>query len=208
MVSPHAGDFVDQRFCRVRVFRHRHDRKIRGHIGEHQGEKGERDEDKAAKRRASSHGHDTDVATRGAEQSGERLNHGKSKREAKSKLAEFAGHDAPAPPCPSCQWPERFSASTTSGGIYRSSCLARTSLAVKVPSRLRVPSATTPWPSRNRSGSTPEYFTGTAFFPSVTVNWISRPRSRLTLPFSTNPPIRKVRPAGTLSGCAAISLGL
>src|SRR5262249_51534529 len=56
---------------------------------------------------------------------------------------------------PSCQCPDRFSASATSGGMYFSSCLARTLDALKLPSAPILPSATTPWPSRKRSGSVP-----------------------------------------------------
>ena len=48
-----------------------------------------------------------------------------------------------------------FKAAATSGGMYFSSCLASTLLAVKLPSAERLPSTTTPWPSRKRSGRTP-----------------------------------------------------
>ena len=56
---------------------------------------------------------------------------------------------------PSCQRPDFFSASATSGGMYFSSCLARTLVAANTPSGRSRPSATTPWPSRNRSGNAP-----------------------------------------------------
>src|SRR5205814_10550338 len=48
-----------------------------------------------------------------------------------------------------------FKERATSGGMYFSSCLARTSSATNVPSVRMRPWATTPAPSRKRSGSTP-----------------------------------------------------
>ena len=68
-------------------------------------------------------------------------------RRASARLA--GGRPAPARRCvPACS--ER----ATSGGMYFSSCLASTSSAMKVPLASRRPCATTPAPSRNRSGST------------------------------------------------------
>src|SRR6185503_2478713 len=84
-------------------------------------------------------------------------------RKAQGQLTQLADHGFP-----SCQRPLRFSASTTSGGMYFSSCLASTSLATKVPFPFMEPIATTPWPSRNKAGSTPLKFAGTLLLPSVT----------------------------------------
>ena len=59
---------------------------------------------------------------------GNRHHQRQRQREAQRELAQLTRSLSP-----SFQRPERFSASTTSGGMYFSSCLARTSVALKVP---------------------------------------------------------------------------
>ena len=54
------------------------------------------------------------------------------------------------------QRPCAFSASATSLGMYRSSCLARSVSARNIPPPSTAPSTTTPCPSRKRSGTMPE----------------------------------------------------
>ena len=51
--------------------------------------------------------------------------------------------------------PTLWSDPATSGGIYFSSCLARTVSAMNTPLAEKRPSVMTPWPSRNRSGTMP-----------------------------------------------------
>src|SRR5688572_976378 len=59
------------------------------------------------------------------------------------------------------------------------------------------PCATTPFPSRKRSGSAPRYVTGMLLAVSVTVKRTVSPSGwRATLPFSTIPPMRNVRSFG------------
>src|SRR3989442_4797556 len=64
-----------------------------------------------------------------------------------------------------------------------------------MPSAPSCPCATTPLPSRKRSGSWPRNTTGIDFAVSVTTKRTSTP-SRFTLPGTTMPPMRKVRPTG------------
>jgi hypothetical protein len=68
---------------------------------------------------------------------------------------------------------------------------------------------TTPWPSRNRSGSTPWYVTWIACAPSVTRKcttgrWPLVVGSRCTLPDSTSPPRRKARSG--VGRCSAVMM--
>src|SRR6185437_13145881 len=125
-------------------------------------------------------------------QPGNRHHDRQRKCQCERELADFSGQVPP-----SFQRPERFSASTTSGGMYFSSCLARTSVASNVPVPFSAPIATMPCPSRNRSGSTPWNSTGTAARPSVTTKRTSACAPWLTLPFSTNPPMRNATPGDT-----------
>src|SRR5271170_3364761 len=62
--------------------------------------------------------------------------------------------------------------------------------ALNVPPPSSAPSATTPCPSRNRSGSAPWYATGIWLLPSVTLKLIFRSSPRTKLPAFTNPPSR------------------
>src|SRR5687768_5752986 len=69
------------------------------------------------------------------------------------------------------------------------------------------PCATTPLPSRKRSGRRPVYTTGTLFAVSVTVNrTVSASFSLTTLPASTSPPMRNARSRG--ASLAATCVGV
>src|SRR5689334_14588949 len=192
MVPPHAADLVDQRLQGVAVVGHRQDGKIRNHEGIGQGGKGQADKNQKA------HG---GTGCRAARQTrfGPRAHQARDchhqrqrQREAQRQLAQFAYHLLP-----SCQRPLFFKASTTSGGMYFSSCLASTSVATKVPFASMAPVATTPWPSRNSAGKTPLKSAGTVLLPSVTRNRTSAPAPCCRLPFSTSPPRRKAMPSPT-----------
>src|SRR5439155_15399113 len=95
--------------------------------------------------------HQPGIVAGGADQRQRRLDQRQKEGQHQSEMAELGDHGV----APSCQRPAFFRASTTSRGMYFSSCLASTSSARKPPSGPSRPSATTPWPSRNRSGSTP-----------------------------------------------------
>src|SRR3981189_1300352 len=79
--------------------------------------------------------------------------------------------------------------------MYVSSCLARTVSALNTPEESSAPSATTPCPSRNRSGRIPLYETGSAALPSATWNVTARLSPRTSEPGCTRPPSRKRLPA-------------
>src|SRR5262249_35684796 len=75
-----------------------------------------------------------------------------------SVVPQFRNHFSELPALfasPSCHRPLFFNASTTSLGIYRSSCLARTVSAANIPPFSSLPSTPTPGPSRNKSGTIP-----------------------------------------------------
>src|SRR6185312_3391759 len=115
--------------------------------------------------------------------------------EAAPVLAAATGVEA-AEPSP-FHSPDFLSPSTTSLGMYFSSCLASTLLATNTPEALNSPWATTPWPSRNRSGSSPRKVAGTAVALSAMAKRTSPLASLITLPGWTRPPRRTVWPAGT-----------
>src|SRR6266481_3697632 len=79
--------------------------------------------------------------------------------------------------------------------MYVSSCLASTVSALKVPAASSAPSATTPCPSRNRSGKMPLYETGNVALPSATLNVTARLSPRTSDPGCTRPPSRNRLPA-------------
>src|SRR3954452_2064473 len=200
MIPPSTGDLVEQRLRGVGVLRDIENGEIGHDERENQRAERETNEYELTHRRARSNGARNRALRAGAPKSGEALHNRERQRETQCQLTDFARHVPP-----SFQRPARLSASTTSGGMYRSSCFASTSLARKLPP-CSAPVATTPCPSRNRSGNAPEYSTGMRLRPSVTTNRTSAPGPRETLPFSTRPPTRKLTSGGTCF--AAISDGL
>src|SRR5512132_2548769 len=199
VVSPYAGDFVDQRHHRVRVFVNRRNRKIRCHIAGDQCEEGEPNKYELHNRGRGSKLHQGGIINARAHNRRTRLDQSKRKRQHQSIMPQFRNHFVVLPALlasPSCQRPLFFSASTTSRGIYRSSCLASTVSAASIPPGSSLPSTTTPCPSRKRSGTMPRSCTGMSVFPSVTEKRTSRLSPRSTLPGFTNPPIL-IRAPGT-----------
>src|SRR5205085_1733717 len=118
---------------------------------------GEEDEAELRHRGRAAELHPRGLAPRRADQRQRRLEQRHEEGEDEGVMAEFGDQFfVSAVFCWSgCQWPLLFSASATSGGMYFSSCLASTVAAWKTPSLPSRPSATTPWPSRKRSGSVP-----------------------------------------------------
>src|SRR6185312_8183996 len=189
VIAPHAADFVDQWLQGVAVAGDIQDRKIRDDEGIGQGTEGQRHKDEQAEGGTDCHATRRDMPFFRAEQPRHRHHQRQRQSKAKRQLAKLSGH------CdPSCQRPLFFRACTTSGGIYFSSCLARTSVATKVPLLSMEPVAITPWPSRNRAGSTPLKSAGTVLLPSVTRNRTCAPSPWWRLPFSTSPPMRNATP--------------
>src|SRR6185503_12452533 len=101
------------------------------------------------------HRHPARVATLRTPQAEHRLGRGEQQRQHQREMPEFGSH-VPT----SGGGGLSLSDLATSGGMYFSSCLARISSATNTLPCMR-PCATTPCPSRNRSGRMPEYFTGT-----------------------------------------------
>src|SRR6478609_5793091 len=78
-----------------------------------------------------------------------------------------------------------------------SSCLASTVSALNTPSASSAPSATTPCPSRNRSGKMPLKATGSLAPPSATSKVTARLSPRWSEPGCTRPPRRNRLPGAT-----------
>ena len=93
------------------------------------------------------------IAAMGADHRHDHLHQRDTQRQNKSEMSKLVDHGFAS--SPSFQRPDFFSAAATSGGMYFSSCFASTVSAVNWPSAPSVPSATTPWPSRKRSGRMP-----------------------------------------------------
>src|SRR6476659_3447116 len=207
VVPPYARDLVDERLRRVRVGPDILQREVRRNVGRHQGREGDGDQQELYLRRRHRDRHQLLVAGPCPPQREHRLHDGHRKAEDQRIVAGLCDHGpeilistllAPcgAPACASPrQTPCSFSFLATSGGMYFSSCLASTLLARNTPSALSLPSATTPWPSRNRSGSTPVYVTGSVARLSVTTKLTVVPSPRFKLPLSTSPPSRNRWPA-------------
>ena len=110
MVSPHAGQAVEQRLERMGVLRHSRDREVRENIGP--GERPERDcgEDKLAERRMPGEVHQCLPAPRGPVKRQHRLQESEAQCKREGEMAEFRRHDPSA-------FPARRSASAASGGM-------------------------------------------------------------------------------------------
>src|SRR5262249_52896842 len=119
--------------------------------GLHQRDEGDGNEEQLTLGSGRRHRHPGLVVARGAGERQNRLRQRQGQRQDEGEMAEFGDHCV----VPSCQRPDFFRASTTSFGMYFSSCLASTSAATKVLSVPSAPCATTPWPSRKRSGRMP-----------------------------------------------------
>src|SRR4051812_34570417 len=111
------------------------------------------------------------MAQRGAPQRQDSLDHGEDQRQDQGVVADLGNHcitvaledaaalDVARAGLPAARGVTALAASrsafASSGGMYFSSCFASSSSATKMPPGPRRPRATTPWPSRNRSGTIP-----------------------------------------------------
>src|ERR1700748_1162027 len=93
-------------------------------MGVDEGCESKRDHCELDNRRVAPDGHQSDVADASAPERDDRLGDRGGESEHKGEMADFYNHCVAAV-VPSCQRPCFLSASTTSRGIYRSSCLAR-----------------------------------------------------------------------------------
>ncbi len=111
MVSPHAGDLVDQRLQRAGVLRHVEDRKSEATDAQVNAPKASAMKTKRPKAALDAMPRAGIVRGARAGKSRHRLHQRQRQRETERELADLACH------WPSFQRPERFSASTTSGGM-------------------------------------------------------------------------------------------
>src|SRR6185295_3919365 len=201
--TPHRRDAIEGWQCGVRIVGDVFDREVEADesMDEHADRSAHQHE--LAGDRRPDHTHVPVIAEMWAEQAEKRLRRRHQQRQHQCELAEFGEHQVPALTLGGGGL--SLSAFATSGGMYFSSCLARISSATNTLPCMR-PCATTPCPSRNRSGRMPEYFTSTVCLKSVTRNWMSSvPGVFCRLPFATMPPIRKRLSAG--ASPAAICVG-
>ena len=184
MVSPHAADLVDQRLQGVAVAGDQRNGEIR-----------RRRRHRSACRRPAPRRPagpwpswwrrcaPTACVCPRADQAGHRHHQRQRQREAQRQLAQFAGHCvAFLPAAAALQRIHHFRRHVFL--IMLGQHFAGDEGAAARPC---APVATTPWPSRNRAGSTPLKSTGTVLLPSVTRNCTSAPAPWLHAAFFHQP---------------------
>ena len=98
VIAPHAGNFVQQRFGRMRILEHVAQREIRRHIGMHEDEEGQRDERQLQERRRRRRCHQGAVATVCAVERHHELEQRHGKRQHQCEMPGFGDHcGAPLP---------------------------------------------------------------------------------------------------------------
>ena len=100
VVSPHAGDLVEQRLHRVRVLRHVDDREIRRDVAPGQAAEGEDDQGELCVRSGPGERHRALIAALRAEQRHHGLHAGRRQRQHQREMADLRDHVTC--PCPSC----------------------------------------------------------------------------------------------------------
>src|SRR5665213_1252718 len=175
MRTPQRGDAIHQRQRGVRILGDVEHGEIEIDKGIHQYANRRRHHHELPGDRRGGRGDPAITAQRGPHYSKKRLQCRQHQGQHQGKVTQFGQHQLP--PRAIGAVPAIF------GGMYFSSCLASTSSATKTPWASRRPCAITPCPSRNRSGSTPLYVTGTLCLKSVSTKLTCRlPGTRCTLP--------------------------
>ena len=92
MVSPHAGDLVDQRFRGMRILEYGQEREVRGDVAPDQRKEGQTDEGELGDGGRSGDRHQHGVAAACAPERDRGLHHGESERQHEGVMAEFGDH--------------------------------------------------------------------------------------------------------------------
>jgi len=118
VVAPDARHLVEQRLRRMAVLDDVEDRKVRRHIGVHQGQKGEEDQAELSARRGAAGGHQPRMARRRPPERQGRLQDRDQQRQHQGEMAKLDDH-CPVSSVPAARARKSsalFSASSTSGG--------------------------------------------------------------------------------------------
>ena len=97
VIAPDARHFVDQRLRRMRIRGNVGDGKVRRHVGVHQREKGDGDQEELRHRRGLCDAHHAFVSERCAEGRHDYLHRRDEQREDQSEMSEFDDHGSLPP---------------------------------------------------------------------------------------------------------------